>query len=102
MELTAGVRSLTWRLGMAKPFERVARVATARVVVSNHAQQYSGDAPSVQLGHHLRIQYARESCTWGTGGHSTAGGGTGRAHRVFDGGLSVRLRWRVWWWSYLR
>jgi len=60
VELTAGVRSLTWRLGMAKPFERVAQVATARVVVSNHAQQYSGDAPSVQLGHHLRIQYAAQ------------------------------------------
>ncbi|MFZ4828958.1 MAG: hypothetical protein ACOYLB_16535 [Phototrophicaceae bacterium] len=60
MELTAGVRSLTWRLGMAKPFERVAQVATARVVVSNHDQAYSGDAPSIQLGHHLRIQYAEQ------------------------------------------
>lgn len=60
VELTAEVRSLTWRLGMAQPYERVAQVATARVVVSNHAQQYSGDAPSVQLRHHLRIQYAAQ------------------------------------------
>ena len=60
LELTADVRSLTWRLGMMQPFERVAHVATARVIVTNHAERYSGDAPLVQLGHHLRIQYAEQ------------------------------------------
>ncbi|MAU08215.1 MAG: hypothetical protein CL607_00215 [Anaerolineaceae bacterium] len=53
--LTQAVISLTWRLGMAAPYDPIAQVATAQVTVRNMNQAFSPEQTPLLPGKRLRI-----------------------------------------------